>query len=105
MVEGVKTREERETSVGDADTADALLQGLGFRAVFRYQKYREAWALGGTEVVVDETPIGSFMEIEGEIAAVRGVASSLGFVPGDYIAESYVALFFAAGRTGDMVFP
>lgn len=105
MVEGVKTREERETAVGDAEATDALLSGLGFRPVFRYQKYREAWSLGDTEVVVDETPIGSFVEIEGEVAAVHGVASSLGFSPADYLAESYVALFFASGGTGDMVFP
>jgi adenylate cyclase, class 2 len=105
LVEGVKTREERETSVSDAEAAHGLLAGLGFRPVFRYQKYREAWALGGTEVVVDETPIGTFMEIEGEVSAIHDVARSLGFSPRDYLADSYVALFFASGGTGDMVFP
>ncbi len=103
--EGLKTREERETNVADADATQAILQGLGLSPVFRYQKYREVWRLGETEVVVDETPIGSFLEIEGEAAAIHSVASSLGFSPRDYLAESYPALFLAAGGSGDMVFP
>jgi adenylate cyclase class 2 len=105
MVEGVKTREEQETSVGDPGALDATLQALGYRVVFRYEKYRETWSLGGAEVVVDETPIGCFLEIEGEVATIHGVASSLGFSPRDYLADSYVALFFASGGRGNMTFP
>jgi adenylate cyclase class 2 len=105
MVEGVKTREERETRVADPDALHATLVALGFQAVFRYQKYRETWALGDTEVVVDETPIGCFLEVEGKVAAIHGVASALGFSPRDYLADSYVALFFASGGRGNMTFP
>jgi len=104
FVEGLKTREERETDVVDADETEAILRALGLAPRFRYQKYREVWALGDTEVVVDETPIGCFLEVEGEAAKIHGVASSLGFSPRDYIAESYPRLFLAAGGAGDMVF-
>ena len=87
IVEGLKTREERETDVADADETEAILRALGLAPGFRYQKYREVWALGGAEVVVDETPIGCFLEIEGEADAIHGVASSLGFSSRDYLAE------------------
>ena len=36
---------------------------------------------------------------------IHAVAAALGFAPADYITESYVGLFFAAGGQGDMVFP
>ena len=103
--DGLKAREERETNIEDADEMQAILLALGLSPVFRYQKYREVWALGEAEVVVDETPMGSFLEIEGEAAAIHGVASRLGFSPREYVAESYPALFLAAGGSGDMLFP
>ena len=56
--DGLKAREERETNMEDADAMQAILLALGLSPVFRYQKYREVWALGEAEVVVDETPIG-----------------------------------------------
>lgn len=104
IVEGLKTREEIETHVEDPEALQLLLERLGFRPVFRYQKYRETWSFSGQEVVVDETPIGDFLEIEGEAEGIHRAASALGFSPADYVTESYVALFFAAGGKGDMVF-
>ena len=103
--EGVKTRPEWETSVADADALTAIVGALGYRPVFRYQKYREVFRWNGVEVVVDETPIGTFLEIEGEIAAIHAAAERLGYRPDDYIRESYAALFLAGGGTGDMLFP
>jgi len=102
--EGVKTRVEWETTVADADALAAIVAALGFRPVFRYQKYREVYRLGDVEVVLDETPIGSFLEIEGEIGAIHAAAVQLGFGPADYIRDSYPALYAAAGGRGDMVF-
>jgi adenylate cyclase class 2 len=101
---GVKSRPEEEVDVADADAFDAVLRALGYRKVFRYQKYREAWRWRDVEIVIDETPIGTFIEIEGPIATIREAARALGRGPDDYIAESYPALFAAAGGTGDMVF-
>lgn len=102
--DGVKTRPEIETTVADADALQGVLQALGFRPVFRYQKYREVYRWDGVEIVVDETPIGSFLEIEGPVAAIHGAASALGYGPSDYIRDSYADLFFAAGGRGDMMF-
>jgi adenylate cyclase class 2 len=101
----LKSREERETTVGDADELLAILLRLGFEPRFRYQKHRETWTHRGQEIEVDETPIGAFLEIEGDEAGIHAVAAELGFAPSDYVAESYVGLFFAGGGRGDMVFP
>jgi len=103
--DGVKSREERETAVECPDEVDAILRNLGYRPVFRYQKYRESWTHQGQEIEVDETPIGAFLEIEGDPEGIHVVAAELGFSPSDYVAESYVGLFFAGGGQGDMVFP
>jgi len=103
--DGVKSREERETAVGDAGELGAILHGLGYRPQFRYQKYRETWTHRGQEIEVDETPIGAFLEIEGDADGIHAVAAELGFSRFDYVAESYVGLFFAGGGQGDMVFP
>ena len=103
--QGVKSREERETSVDNPDEVLAILRKLGYRPLFRYQKYRETWTHRGQEIEVDETPIGAFLEIEGDAEGIHAVAADLGFAPSEFLTESYVGLFFAAGGQGDMVFP
>jgi adenylate cyclase class 2 len=102
---GIRSRPELETPVGDPDALHAILVGLGFRPAFRYQKYRETYEWEGQEIVIDETPIGTFLEIEGDRDGIARAATLLGFSPRDYMVESYVALFFAGGGKGDMVFP
>jgi adenylate cyclase class 2 len=102
---GMRSRPELETAVDDPDVLQAMLLGLGLRPAFRYQKYREAYEWEGQEIVVDETPIGAFLEIEGDREGIARAATLLGFSPRDYVVESYVALFFAGGGKGDMVFP
>lgn len=104
VVEGIRSREEIELEVSDADAFEQLLAAMGYRASFRYQKYREIYSYGEVEIVLDETPIGCFLEIEGKEAGIRATAAALGFSRADFVSESYVALFFAGGGTGDMLF-
>jgi adenylate cyclase class 2 len=104
-VEGVKSRPEVEVGVGDGALTRTLLELLGYQRVFRYQKYREVWRWRDVEIVLDETPVGPFLEIEGPVDTIHAAARALGRGPDEYIRESYVALFFAAGGQGDMVFP
>ena len=103
-VDGVKAREEIETAVAEPARLALILKALGWRPLFRYEKHREVYHWRDTEVVVDETPIGSFLEIEGPAEAIHAAAQVLGFTRSEYITESYPALFFAAGGQGDMVF-
>jgi adenylate cyclase class 2 len=101
---GMKSREEIEAGSPAGEALRAILDRLGLRPVFRYQKYRETFAWEGQEIVVDETPIGVYMEIEGDLAGIRSAAAALGFGPSDYVTDSYAALFRASGGTGDMLF-
>jgi adenylate cyclase class 2 len=105
----IKSREEIETLVGDADVTMALLSALGYRQVFRSQKYRAEYRVQGALVTIDETPFGVFVEIEAEPAAIDVVASALDRRPGDYVLDSYPALWRQwcdrHGRAfGDMLF-
>ena len=54
-----------------------LLVRLGYRVVRRYEKVREEWQLGATMVALDHTPIGDFVEFEGDDAAAGGGALRL----------------------------
>ena len=54
--------------------------------------------------MIDETPIGTYLEIEGPVDVIHEAARALGRGPADYIGDSYAALFLASGGIGDMVF-
>jgi adenylate cyclase class 2 len=88
-----KTRVERETAVADGSQMDAILQGLGYRPTFRYEKFRAEWTDGTGHVVIDETPIGNFGEIEGPADWIDRTASLLGVHEKEYITLNYAALF------------
>jgi len=89
----MKLREEIETTAGDAGVLLSILERLGFRVWFRYEKYREEFAKYDAVIAVDESRVGTFVEIEGPEAAIRDVADALGRGPGDYVLDSYHALF------------
>lgn len=99
-----KVREEIETGVADPDAMETVLLGLGLRPVFAYEKFRAGFRLDGALVLIDETPIGDFLEIEGEPAAIERAAARLGFSRADFITASYRSLFLQAGGGGDMLF-
>lgn len=62
----VKVRSETETLVEDVDAMRSILEALGYQQIYRYQKYREEWLLGSIIISLDHTPIGDFIELEGE---------------------------------------
>ena len=88
-----KVRPEIETVVGDGPLLVRILEELGFHVWFRYQKYREEFALDDVIVAVDETPVGTFVEIEGGDRGITGMAVALGRTPADYVLDSYRGLF------------
>src|ERR1700692_3341004 len=87
------SREELETSVGDGKQMDAILRALGFAPSFRYEKFRAEWTDGKGQVVVDETPVGNFCEIEGTPRWIDATAKKLGVTEADYITTNYAGLF------------
>jgi adenylate cyclase class 2 len=87
------SREELETSVGDGKKMDLILRALGYAPSFRYEKFRSEWTDGKGHVVVDETPIGNFCEIEGAPRWIDATAEMLGIDRADYITKNYATLF------------
>lgn len=107
-----KRREELETEVGDAGVIEAIVERLGLSARFRYEKYRTEYgraAAKGT-VMLDETPVGVFLELEGSPEWIDATARELGFAESAYILASYGALYLEQCRRHSvepthMVFP
>jgi adenylate cyclase class 2 len=87
------SREELETSLGDGKKMDMILRALGYMPSFRYEKFRAEWTDGKGVVVVDETPIGDFCEIEGKPRWIDATAKRLGVSSADYITKNYAGLF------------
>ena len=105
----VKVREELETMIGDGALLIRLLEELGFHVWFRYEKYREEFALDDVIVAVDETPVGVFVEIEGGTRGIEDMAVALGRTPEDYLVDSYRRLYLLdceqrGVAPGDMLF-
>lgn len=106
----VKKREEVQTGVESFELAIQLLDALGFKPVFRYQKFREVWRVRDVEVVLDRTPIGEYFEIEGPMDVIRTVAEDLGMHMDQGIRQTYADLYRQFRRTRadlpeHMVFP
>jgi adenylate cyclase class 2 len=89
----MKLREELETVVSDGEVLLGILHELGFTVWFRYQKYREEFALDDVILAVDETPVGVFVELEGSERGISAAATALGRGPADYLLDSYRNLF------------
>lgn len=109
---GVKSRLELESGVDAPGATLALLDALGYRPRFRYEKRRTPWRFADPArplVVVDETPLGLFAEVEGEAEAVRALAAELGVREELFLRNSYWGLWVAAREEDprlpeDMVF-
>ena len=99
MEGGIKKREEVQTGVESFELAIELLDALGFKPIFRYQKFREVWRVKEVEIVLDRTPIGEYFEIEGAIDVIRSVASDLGMNMDQAIRQTYADLYRQARRT------
>jgi adenylate cyclase class 2 len=93
-----KERLESELAVGKWGLQPQVLLDLGLRAGFKYEKYRASFRLRGLHLDLDETPIGTFLELEGSPAAIRRTARSLGYAPKDHIRATYWDLYAADCR-------
>lgn len=88
-----KARAETETSVGEGEAMEGVFARLGLKPSFRYEKFRTEWTDGQGDVVVDETPVGTFAEIEGAPDWIDKIADALGIARAAYITKSYAELF------------
>jgi hypothetical protein len=89
-----------------------ILGALKLQPAFRYEKFRTTYAIPGVpglKLELDETPVGTYLELEGSIARIDRGAILLGFARTDYLKETYASLYFAECRRlgrkpGDMLF-
>jgi adenylate cyclase, class 2 len=113
---GHNVREELEVQITDGTSVRRILEQLGMRIWFRYEKCRSTFRLPPSArwarqllMELDETPIGVFMELEGPAAAIDRAARQLGYSKRDYVAANYCALYrdycrHKGRKLGDMVF-
>jgi adenylate cyclase class 2 len=89
-----------------------VLRSLGLRPAFRYEKFRTTFRLRtvpGLALDLDETPAGTFLELEGRPRAIDRAARALGYSARDYYRGTYWDVYAAdcrrRGRTPrNMVF-
>ena len=74
----IKHQREEETAIADPEAMEAILEALGFTPALVYEKRRQTWRLGNTEIVIDVLPFGLFMEIEGRVNEIKAVERKLG---------------------------
>ena len=100
-----KVRDEKELEVSDAGNLTRIFEGLGMSGWFRYEKYRSTFRLPNSEtwargllIELDETPIGTFVELEGPAEAIDRAAMELGFSKHDYVLKNYLVLYMEECR-------
>ncbi len=90
----ITSRTELEVEVSDFDTTRRIMEALGYEVIMIYEKYRTTWVLDGTEVVLDELPIGVFCEIEGEhLDQILSVVNRFELNWDRRITDSYLSIF------------
>ena len=97
-----KKREELESSVGDPDQIKNILHHLGMSVRSKYSKFREIYQLpvnqAHVEVCLDETPVGTFAEIEGPASEIEDLAARLGWTLDSFIRRNYLEMYEEAGQ-------
>jgi predicted adenylyl cyclase CyaB len=89
FVAGVKVREETEVDVADGHSTLDLLAQLGFQVLVIYKKHRSVWKQAAVNVTLDRLDFGHFVEVEGPLEQIPGIARSLGLDPAKAVKDSY----------------
>ncbi|MBZ5725134.1 MAG: class IV adenylate cyclase [Acidobacteriia bacterium] len=90
-----KSREELEVAISRAAAMRGIFEHLGFGPVFRYEKFRTEFRRAGASgtAMLDETPVGVYLELEGTSRWIDRTARQLGFAESAYITSSYARLY------------
>lgn len=87
-----KIKEEYETEVKNEKHLRQILNSLGLQPVFHYSKFRTVFRKKRLTICLDETPIGNFLELEGQQSDIVKFAQALNFSKEDFIKLDYVQL-------------
>ena len=99
-----KVLHEYEVEVSDFEQTIVLFEKLGFAPSQRFEKYRETFLYQGAEIVLDEVPFGTFMEIEGTRETIRTIVMALGLDFNARLTCSYHDIFEAVRSTYQLPF-
>lgn len=94
-----KVRQEYEIEVSNFAQTHAIIGKLGFVPVFRYEKYRETFVYDDAEILLDDTPCGAFVELEGAREELERLIAALALDPSPRFTASYGEIFRAVCRT------
>jgi adenylate cyclase class 2 len=97
-----KVYNELEVEVSDFDTCFAILKRLGFLPEKTYEKWRETFVLDQTKLLIDTTPLGTFLEIEGDKSKILTLARRLGFDWRHRILLNYLEIFDIINKQEDL---
>jgi len=105
-----KVRPELETTCESGPSLRGILENIGLRPFFRYEKFREEFRGEGCLLCLDELPFGCFLELEGTPDSIQALAGALELDPATFVKRSYADLFGEHCRErgipfGDIVFP
>jgi predicted adenylyl cyclase CyaB len=87
-----KIREEYETEVKNERHLRKIFKSLGLQPVFQYSKFRTIFRKKRLTICLDETPIGNFLELEGQQSEIVKFAHALDFSKEAFIKLDYVQL-------------
>lgn len=93
----LKIRPEFETGVEDPEALEAILAALGYQPFLRMAKDRALWRGPGLVACLDQTPLGCFLELEGDEDRIRAAMAALGIGAEAIEPRSYPALYREAG--------
>jgi len=105
VVDGIRAREEWEVTVSDFAVMRKIIESLGYDIQFIYEKYRTTYDIEQSHVMLDETPLGSFVEIEGaDEVSIFSAANHLQLDSTTAIPDSYQLLFEQAKTSLGLTF-
>jgi adenylate cyclase, class 2 len=95
-----KIRIETETAVAEREALAEIFEQMGYTPAFIYEKYRTEWShpispdsATMAHLVIDETPIGNYAELEGPTAWIDETLAALNIDPASCLTDSYGKLF------------
>jgi adenylate cyclase class 2 len=91
---GVLSRTELETTVGDLETAQHIFEALGYSQILTYEKYRTIYEILGCHIMLDELPFGDFVEIEAsDGGSIRNLVAQMSLDIKNAVNRGYASLF------------
>jgi len=105
-----KVRPEVETRCESGQALSEIMENIGLRPFFRYEKFREEYRGEGGLLCLDELPFGHYLELEGDPTSIEALAKALELDPATFVKRSYADLYGEHCRSlglpfGDIVFP